>query len=148
MAESKRVRTRSTFLLVTDFERVEEWCRKVRRIFAGSGRHVGLFLVGSVMTSRDYRDIDLRLMFTDDAFDREWHDPVALRYMNAAISTWGQRETGLPIDFQIQRATQANASYPAGDHPRNPMGIRDWGTPGGVLVDDVSEFTPPDTTDR
>lgn len=127
--------SRQTFLLLTDFERIEEWCQKVRVLFRGV-RHVGVFLVGSALTTKDYRDIDLRLMLRDEAWDEGgWSDPVKTRYMNAALSTWGQRETGLPIDFQVQRMSTANASF-AG--PRDPMGIRDWerDTPAGGMFDD------------
>lgn len=134
---------RATYLLLTDFERAEEWCRKVRRIFAGTG-HVGLFLVGSALTRADYRDIDLRLILTDEAWDREWTDAVKTRYMNAALSTWGQRETGLPIDFQLQRMSTANASFGEG-HPRNPMGVRDWAInhPAGGAFDVPGQTAAP-----
>jgi hypothetical protein len=127
---------RSTYLLLTDFERLEAWCKDVHTLF---DREHFPYLVGSSAERADYRDIDLRLILDDDEFDRDWHDPVKLRIANHALSTWGQRETGLPIDFQIQRQTQANASYPG--RPRNPMGGRDWRlvTPMGVSVDDPSE---------
>jgi hypothetical protein len=113
--------SRSTHLLLTDFERVEEWCRGVRILFGQPP-----YLVGSALTSRDYRDIDLRLILSDEDFDAEWRSPVKVRLMNRAISTWGQRETGLPIDFQIQRQSAANNRWPS--EARNPMGVRDWNT--------------------
>lgn len=113
--------TRSTFLLLTDFERVEEWCRGIRILFGAPP-----YLVGSALSRPDYRDIDLRLILADKKFDREWRNPVKVRLMNHAISTWGQRETGLPIDFQIQRQSNANELWP--HQRRNPMGVRDWST--------------------
>jgi hypothetical protein len=39
-----------------------------------------------------------------------------------SITAWLRAETGLPIDFQIQRQTEANKKY-AG-HFRNPLGGR------------------------
>lgn len=113
--------SRSTHLLLTDFERVEEWCRGVRILFGQPP-----YLVGSALSRPDYRDIDLRLILPDKKFDREWRNPVKVRLMNRAISAWGQRETGLPIDFQIQRQSAANARWP--NEVRNPMGVgvRDW----------------------
>lgn len=111
--------SRSTHLLLTDFERVEEWCRGVRILFGQPP-----YLVGSAISRPDYRDIDLRLILSDEDFDAEWRNPVKVRLMNRAISTWGQRETGLPIDFQIQRQSAANARWP--NEVRNPMGVRDW----------------------
>jgi hypothetical protein len=114
-----RTHTRTSYLLQADFERLEEWCRNVRRIFKRPP-----YLVGSATQRADFRDVDLRLILADEDFDAEWSDVVKVRLMNRAISTWGQRETGLPIDFQIQRQTQANEQNPKG--MRNPMGIRDW----------------------
>jgi hypothetical protein len=116
------VSDRSTFLLVTDFERLEDWCRKVRRLFDWSTP----FLVGSALTSPDYRDVDVRVILRDEQFDGQWAadgDPTKVRFINAAVSTWGQRETGLPIDFQVQRQSDANAAF---DGRREPMGDRDW----------------------
>lgn len=116
-------RRRGSYLLLTDFERLEEWCRLVSALFDGATP----YLVGSVNERPDYRDVDLRLILPDAAYDRWWRDPVKVRLAGRAVSTWGQRETGLPIDFQIQRQTEANQ-----DHPgfRNPMGLRDWAIPG------------------
>lgn len=127
----KPERRRSSYLLLTDFERLEEWCRNVRIVF--DGNHP--YMVGSVHDSPDFRDVDLRLMVEDAVYDVVYADPVKVRLVNRAISTWGQRETGLPIDFQVQRMTEANEAY--GKDYRNPMGIRDWslqvpsGHPGG-----------------
>lgn len=127
---------RGSYLLLADFERLEEWCRLVSEVFDGDVP----YLVGSVNQRPDFRDVDLRLILADDAFDAQFGArPVKVRMLNRAISTWGQRETGLPIDFQVQRQTEANAAY-GGDF-RNPMGLRDWstlptsGTPGGRARD-------------
>jgi hypothetical protein len=115
---------RATYLLVSDFELLEEWCQKARVLFwRPEGGSLGIFLVGSALTRCDYRDVDLRVLLSDEMFDREFSNPVKVRYMNRALSMWGQRETGLPIDFQVQRMTEANEQY---DGRRNAMGIRDW----------------------
>ena len=111
---------RASYLSVPDFERVEEWCRSVRLLFDGATP----YMVGSVHRTPDYRDIDLRLMLDDKEFNAHWSDPVKHRLMNRALSTWGVRETGLPIDFQLQQMTAANKEF-EGEF-RNPMGIRDW----------------------
>lgn len=113
-------RRRSSFLLMSDFERLEEWCRSVSIVFDGEVP----YMVGSVNHTADFRDVDLRLILRDAVFDRWWRNPVKVRLVNRAISTWGQRETGLPIDFQVQRMTEANEAY--GGEYRNPMGLRDW----------------------
>ncbi len=124
----RRIASRASFLLLTDFERVEEWCRGIRILFAAPP-----YLVGSVLLRKDYRDIDLRLILPDKKFDREWRNPIKVRLMNRAMSTWGQRETGLPIDFQIQRQSTANERWP--DGVRNAMGVRDW----SVIVPDGTQ---------
>lgn len=116
---------RSTFLLMSEFERLEEWCRLVSVVFDGEVP----YLVGSAGTTRDYRDVDIRVMLADKAFDEMFGAGLLLtkiRLLNRAISIWGQQETGLPIDFQVQRMTEANEAY--GVQPRNPMGLRDWAT--------------------
>lgn len=114
----KRVRERATFLLLNDFERLEEWCHLVSILFGGQTP----YLVGSVMERPDFRDVDVRLILPDAVYDRWWGDRHRVRLANRAITTWGQRETGLPIDFQIQRQTDANEAYPK--PYRNPMGLR------------------------
>lgn len=113
---------RHTYLLMSDFERLEEWCRNVRIAFDGATP----YLVGSATTRPDYRDVDLRLILADEIFDAQWSDWVKVRLVNRAISIWGQEETGLPIDFQIQRRTEASAEF--GHEARHPMGIRNWKT--------------------
>ena len=126
---------RGSYLLLSDFERLEEWCRLVRVVFDGETP----YLVGSVHTTPDYRDVDLRVILRDGVYDRYWHDPVKVRLVNRAVSIWGQQETRLPIDFQVQRMTEANAAFGGGY--RNPMGSRDWSTnvpsghPGGRTHD-------------
>jgi hypothetical protein len=110
--------SRATMLVMSDFERLEEWCRKVRIIFAAPP-----YLVGSVLSRADYKDVDLRLILSDRLFDRlRRGNPMTIRFINRGLSIWGQQETGLPIDFQVQRQTEANQIKGV----RNPMGIRDW----------------------
>jgi len=118
---SKPKRRGGSYLLLTDFERLEAWCKDVDRLF-----HQPPYLVGSVIERPDFRDVDLRMILPDAVYDRWWADPLQTRIANHAISVWGQRETGLPIDFQIQRQTEANTDFPDGF--RNAMGIRDWAT--------------------
>jgi hypothetical protein len=113
--------SRSTFLVQSDFDRLEDWCRMVRVIF---GPSFGPYLVGSVRERADYRDVDIRVLMRDYDFDRVFRRrPEAVRFVNRALSVWGQQETGLPIDFQVQRQTEANAEF---TKPRNAMGVRDW----------------------
>ena len=90
-------------------------------------RHIGVraYLVGSVLGRRDYRDIDVRIMLDDDTFQRVfgadglWITNGALTLANMALSALAREMTGLDIDCQIQRLSDANAEY--GDRQRQPL---------------------------
>lgn len=132
---SSRKASRTSYLQLADFERLDQWCRLVRAAFPDQ---YGPFLVGSAMTRPTFRDVDVRVILTDIEFDGRFADPIQLRMHNRAFSAWGQRDTGLPIDFQIQRFTDANAKFP-GPGNRNPVGLRDldgWPIPDGVSFTD------------
>lgn len=105
---------RASYLSPPDFHRLD-WA--VRPIAAAFGRPV--YLVGSVLRTADYRDIDLRLILDDDQV-ATYPDPVRL-LLNIALSDLIARAAGLaaPIDFQIQPMAEANAE--PGD--RNPLGL-------------------------
>jgi hypothetical protein len=81
------------------------------------------YLVGSATERPDYRDVDLRLILADEEFDH-WFGGRPLLWSLVCL-TIGQHlaaTTGLPIDFQIQRMTEANEKYP-GSGDRHPMGF-------------------------
>lgn len=90
-----------------------------------------LYLVGSVTQRPDYRDVDLRVILPDEDFDRLFHgDRVMLwSLVCLAIGQHIRSLTGMPIDFQIQRMTEANEKHPATD--RHPMGMRHRPFAGG-----------------
>lgn len=76
------------------------------------------YLVGSATTSKTWRDVDVRLILPDDEFDALFPDlrPPARSdpmwaLMCAALSELARMRTGLPVDFQIQRQTDANKRY-------------------------------------
>ena len=103
------------------FTRPEMWaldeaCKPLREVFPDFGP----YLVGSVLERPTYRDVDVRLILRDDNYDRltdaEW------QLLGFMVSRHLAAVTGLPVDFQFQRQTEANAAY--GDKPRNPLGLR------------------------
>lgn len=115
---------RRTQLSPHQLHRLDLACRPL----AGVG--FGPFLVGSAMEHSGYRDVDVRLILDDDAWDGMFgesaddkgeahHHPWWLAVC-AALSHWLSDVSGLPVDFQIQRQTQANEHY-AG-LPRNSLG--------------------------
>lgn len=85
------------------------------------------YLVGSALRGKDWRDVDVRMIISDEEWDR-WNfgDPccphrnekwVSLCQAYAAL---GNQMTNLPIDFQIQQRTSANAEHPG---PRSAIGM-------------------------
>lgn len=87
------------------------------------------YIVGSSQRGVPWRDVDIRVMVSREEFQRwfgtTWQDgrrhqnPLWRAHM-LAWSKLGQQLTGLPIDFQVERISEANAKHR--DEPRNPIG--------------------------
>lgn len=72
------------------------------------------YLVGSATQHRYYRDVDVRLMLPDDRYDFLFGTTgisAAKDMMQIGMSLYAQKVTGLPIDFQFQRRSDANKCY-------------------------------------
>lgn len=89
------------------------------------------YLVGSATRSASWRDVDVRLILPDEEFNALFgkmpHPRCENLKWNAlclAFAALGERMTGLPIDFQIDRRTEANAQH-AGKE-RIPLGHHIW----------------------
>ena len=106
---------RCSYLSVTQFRTLEDWCLLVADMF---GRNP--YLVGSTATSPDWRDVDIRLPLADADYE-QIDTLLSMQRLGHIVSIWGQQVTGLPIDFQLQRHSEF-VTYKA---PSNPMGIRD-----------------------
>lgn len=83
--------------------------------------------VGSSIQGKTWRDVDVRIMLDDDRFGAlfpgygTWRQRDAWwSLVCAGISELGRVRTGLPVDFQVQRTSEANAMF---DGPRNPLFI-------------------------
>ena len=88
------------------------------------------YLVGSATEHAEYRDVDLRLILADEEFDHWFGGRVMLwSLVCLTIGHYLASITGLPIDFQVQRMTEANENHPT-TH-RNPMGVRSRPLAGG-----------------
>jgi hypothetical protein len=117
----------ASYLSPPDFHRLNWACQPIRAAFGEPP-----YLVGSVLTRPDYRDIDLRLILDDDVFEAMF-GPIdglitrrrtapALLLLNIAVSDLIAKAASAPapIDFQFQSMTAANVP----EHGmRNPMGI-------------------------
>lgn len=112
--------SRASFLTTYDLHRLDLAVRPLRRAF-----HHAPYLVGSAGERGDYRDVDVRLILPDEEFDALFPIERAGLWglICFAVTAWLRADTGLPIDFQIQRMTEANEKY--GDKPRNALGGRD-----------------------
>ena len=88
------------------------------------------YLVGSAAVSTTYRDVDVRVILNDDAFDatfgpsRGCHNENSEKWTSlmTALSLWGQKVTGLPIDFQVQR--HSNVAEADWEKRRLPIGMK------------------------
>lgn len=78
-----------------------------------------VYLVGTVNNRKTFRDVDIRMILPDDEFDRLFGQSSRLwEAFCFAVSRWLRADTGLPIDFQVQRQTEANANHSG---TRNPL---------------------------
>lgn len=112
-------------------------CQQLNAAFGG----FGCYLVGSALERADWRDIDVRFIMSDDEFEAEFphtlhrdesgkilpegggaweHDPKWL-LLTVSIANWLRQQTGLPIDFQFQPRTHANARHKG---RRDALGLR------------------------
>jgi len=80
------------------------------------------YLVGSATERDDYRDVDIRSILDDE----KWDDLFAGReffwsLFCLAVSTYLSEVSGLQVDYQCQRQTQANEKFKG---RRNPIGTK------------------------
>lgn len=109
-------RRRATSLSPPEFFLLEHWGRTIRMSFGEPP-----YLVGSVARAEEWRDVDVRLMLSDDRFADLAPNSRQLIALNVAMSMWGRHVTGLPIDFQFQDTTTTNAEHHG---IRNALGVR------------------------
>jgi len=96
-------------------------CQPLMEVFGWS-----TYLVGTAMQPRDGqppRDIDVRTIVDDKQYDRmkKAIGRKGIAFLGIAIGQYLASLTGLPIDYQLQRMTEANALH---DGMRNPLGHR------------------------
>lgn len=87
------------------------------------------YLVGTSLTSKEWRDVDVRLILPDEEYERLfWPLPAPDERTSGkwvalcmAFSALGQQMTALPVDFQIQNQLNANETYKG--KPRQALGF-------------------------
>lgn len=109
---------RVSYLTVSQQYALDHACRLIEPAFGG----FGCYHVGSSLSRPDWRDVDLRCILSDEEYDA-FIGPrdVRLKFLNVCISDWLAARTGLPIDFQFQRFTEANKEFPSPTNQRNAV---------------------------
>lgn len=76
------------------------------------------YLVGSALEGKVWRDVDVRLILSDEEYvamglgsPDDPHRNAKWVALCLAFSALGKQMTGLPIDFQIQQRTYANEKF-------------------------------------
>lgn len=115
---------RANFIPSPHYFNLNMACRTLTEAF---GWHV--YLVGSAIERRDYRDVDVRLILPDEEYARLFPGlsgnptlSALWSLMCSSISLYLSQHSGLPVDFQIQQQTEANAAHPEAA-ARHPLGI-------------------------
>lgn len=119
--EPKKVWKRANYVPAPHFYNLNQACSLINRALDG----FGCYLVGSSLERKDFRDVDIRYIMDDAAYDKMfknedgWLNPL-WSLICTTWSAWLSQQSGLQIDFQIQKQTRANAEH---DGKRSPMGI-------------------------
>src|SRR6476646_4682784 len=108
-------------LLHSEQQLLRDWAALVVELFNGEM----CYQVGtSTVDDKPHRDIDIRTMLAHKDFIK-LKKIMGIDRLNIAISLWGQKVTGMPIDFQIQDVDWANKYHkkPRSSGYRSAVGI-------------------------
>jgi hypothetical protein len=110
---------RTDLLTTTQMYHLDQACELVSKAFGGECPYlVGTAGLGG---ADSYRDVDVRLMLDDGEFAAACPTRERWELLCLSVGAYLASRTGLAIDFQVQRVTEANAKH--GRQPRNPLGI-------------------------
>ncbi len=115
---------RAAKLTTTDLHNLDVACRMITAGFDTPPYLVGT--AGAFAEGDGYRDVDVRLILGDEDFAVVCPTRERWELLSMAITAYLCDRTGLPVDFQIQRRTEANEKH---DKPRNPLGLTVRGRP-------------------
>lgn len=105
---------RANFIPAPHYFNLNQACSVLNAAFYFS---VGIYLVGSSLERRDYRDVDVRCILPDAEFERLFGSIETPQFnalwsvMCSTISLWMSKHTDLPIDFQVQKMSKANEEF-------------------------------------
>lgn len=101
-----------------DLHMLDFACTQVSAAFG----FASVYLVGTAAVSHDYRDVDVRAIIDDDEFDALFATrPQLWGLLCLTVTRYLRSLTGLPVDFQVQRRTEANEKH---EGVRIPLGKR------------------------
>jgi hypothetical protein len=130
-------KVRSDLLATTQIYNLDQACEIITRAF---GEHPYLVGTAGYGGTERYRDVDVRLMLSDDEFAKAFPTRERWELLCLSISVYLSERTGLPVDFQIQSASVANEVH---SKPRNPLGMgRRLFAGGGDGTPDWGAATP------
>lgn len=97
---------------------LDEACKPIAEAFDSTP-----YLVGTATGRAEYRDVDVRLILDDDKYTALAGvvGPELIAFLGLAVGEYLAARTGMPIDFQVQQQTTANAKH---NGMRNPLGLR------------------------
>ncbi len=110
---------------------LEMACQQICEAYTSGQHYAGLYLVGSCLERPNWRDVDVRLIMDDAQFTRDFPDAGPVDHgrwefdpkwllLTISISAHLSKLTGLPIDFQFQPQSHANARHHG---RRNALGM-------------------------
>jgi hypothetical protein len=112
-------KSRTDLLTTTEMYHLDHACQLISKAF--DGRPPYLVGTAGVGGADSYRDVDVRMMLSDEEFARVCPTRERWELLSLSIGAYLSARSGLPVDFQLQRMTEANALY--GGKPRNPLGL-------------------------
>lgn len=109
---------RSSYLPINKFTLLNNACIPITEAFGGYP-----YQVGSSLLRSDFRDVDVRTILMDEEFDALFYEkPMLWSLVCLSVSEYLSHAVGLPVDYQIQRASDANALE--SQTVRNPLGMK------------------------
>ncbi len=120
---------RANYLPARHYYRLNLACAGIEGAF-----DLGIYLVGSCLERQDYRDVDVRAIVTAEWWRRVFGDfDAEYGARGTADALWSlmccggsahlSQMSGLPVDFQIQEQSTANAKFPSKQFRRSALGI-------------------------
>lgn len=100
---------------------LDEACKPIAEAFEPP------YHVGTSGVRGPYRDVDVRLILSDKKYKKmkKAIGNKGIWFLGLAIGQYLADRTDLPIDFQIQQQSAANAAHKGS---RNPLGLRHLGS--------------------